>query len=67
LAQSRGGSQILNEFGCSIPHSVRPAPEQTEETDQQSWRDFFDPYWKFRYCVAVKSGLSDEASRRHKG
>ena len=31
--------------------------------DQESWRDFFDTYWKFLYCVAVKAGLSDEDAR----
>jgi len=28
--------------------------------DQESWRDFFDTYWKFFNSVAVKSGLSDD-------
>jgi RNA polymerase sigma-70 factor (ECF subfamily) len=27
--------------------------------DQQSWRDFFNTYWKLIYNVAIKSGLSD--------
>ena len=27
--------------------------------DQESWRDFFDTYWKFLYCIAIKAGLSD--------
>lgn len=27
--------------------------------DQQSWRDFFNTYWKLIYGVARKSGLSD--------
>jgi RNA polymerase sigma-70 factor (ECF subfamily) len=31
--------------------------------DQGSWREFFDTYWKFLYCVAIKSGLSDEDAR----
>jgi len=31
--------------------------------DQGSWREFFDTYWKFLYCVAVKAGLSDEDAR----
>lgn len=31
--------------------------------DQESWRDFFDTYWKFLYCVAIKAGLSDEDAR----
>ena len=31
--------------------------------DQESWRDFFDTYWKFLYSVAVKAGLSDSDAR----
>ena len=28
-------------------------------TDQESWKDFFDTYWRLIYSVAIKSGLSD--------
>ena len=31
--------------------------------DQQSWRDFFDIYWKLIYGVATKAGLSDAEAR----
>src|SRR5438552_3440395 len=27
--------------------------------DQESWKDFFDTYWKLIYSVALKAGLSD--------
>lgn len=27
--------------------------------DQQSWKDFFDTYWKLIYKAAIKSGLTD--------
>lgn len=27
--------------------------------DQDSWKDFFDTYWKLIYATAIKSGLSD--------
>lgn len=27
--------------------------------DQESWKDFFNTYWKLIYSVALKSGLSD--------
>src|SRR5437870_8060533 len=27
--------------------------------DQDSWKDFFDTYWKLIYSVAIKAGLSD--------
>ena len=27
--------------------------------DQESWKDFFDTYWRLIYAVAIKSGLTD--------
>src|SRR5437899_9858538 len=27
--------------------------------DRESWKDFFDTYWKLIYGVAIKAGLSD--------
>src|SRR5256885_17130220 len=27
--------------------------------DQQSWRDFFDTYWKLIYSAALQAGLTD--------
>lgn len=31
--------------------------------DEEGWRDFFETYWKFLYCIAVKAGLSDGDAR----
>lgn len=31
--------------------------------DQESWRDFFDTYWKLIYSVAIKCGLNDADAR----
>jgi len=31
--------------------------------DQESWREFFDTYWKFLYSIALKAGLSDDDAR----
>ncbi|MCC6822723.1 MAG: sigma-70 family RNA polymerase sigma factor [Verrucomicrobia subdivision 3 bacterium] len=31
--------------------------------DQESWRDFFDTYWKFLYSVAIKASLSAADAR----
>ena len=31
--------------------------------DQESWRVFFNTYWKFLYSVALKAGLSDDDAR----
>jgi RNA polymerase sigma factor (sigma-70 family) len=28
--------------------------------DHESWRDFFNTYWKLIYSVAIKAGLSDQ-------
>jgi RNA polymerase sigma-70 factor (ECF subfamily) len=30
-----------------------------DRQDQESWRDFFETYWRLLYNAAVKSGLSD--------
>ncbi len=31
--------------------------------DQDSWRDFFNTYWKLVYGVALKSGLTDQEAQ----
>jgi len=31
--------------------------------DQESWKDFFDTYWKLIYGVAIKAGLNDVESQ----
>jgi len=31
--------------------------------DQDSWKDFFDTYWRLIYSVAVKSGLTEEEAQ----
>jgi RNA polymerase sigma factor (sigma-70 family) len=31
--------------------------------DQESWRDFFNTYWKLIYGVAVRAGLNDAAAQ----
>jgi RNA polymerase sigma-70 factor (ECF subfamily) len=30
-----------------------------DRADQDSWKDFFDTYWRFIYSVALRSGLSE--------
>lgn len=32
-------------------------------SDQESWKDFFDTYWRLIYSVALKSGLSDSEAQ----
>src|SRR5687768_4890133 len=31
--------------------------------DQESWKDFFDTYWRLIYAVALKSGLTDSEAQ----
>ncbi|MBI4660008.1 MAG: sigma-70 family RNA polymerase sigma factor [Verrucomicrobia bacterium] len=31
--------------------------------DQESWRDFFNTYWKLIYSVAIKAGLTDSEAQ----
>ena len=31
--------------------------------DQDSWRDFFDTYWRLIYSVAIKSGLTENEAQ----
>lgn len=56
-AQKPGGGE---EF---IPTRLSLLSRLKRWDDQGSWREFFDTYWKFLYCVAVKCGLSDEDAR----
>ena len=32
--------------------------------DQESWKDFFDIYWRLIYSVALRSGLTGTEGRR---
>src|SRR5512142_708404 len=31
--------------------------------DQQSWKDFFDTYWRLIYGIAISAGLSDSEAQ----
>src|SRR5581483_6947035 len=31
--------------------------------DQESWKDFFDTYWRLIYSVAIKAGLSESEAQ----
>src|SRR5262245_41403954 len=31
--------------------------------DQESWRDFFDTYWRLIYSIAIRSGLSESEAQ----
>jgi RNA polymerase sigma-70 factor (ECF subfamily) len=47
----------LVEDSISTRYSLLSRLEDRE--DQDSWRDFFDTYWRFIYSVALKSGLTE--------
>src|SRR5215813_13538233 len=49
--------QDCNPTRSSLLHRLR------NWEDQDSWRDFFDTYWKLIYAVALKAGLSDADAR----
>jgi len=38
---------------------LEPVESVERPRDQQSWREFFDLYWRLIYGVATKSGLAD--------
>ena len=42
-----------------IPTRVSLLQKLKEWDDQESWRRFFETYWKLLYAVAVRSGLNE--------
>ena len=49
----------MNSFGEFIPTRHSLLSRLKDWNDQESWRVFFDTYWKLIYHAAVKAGLSD--------
>jgi RNA polymerase sigma-70 factor (ECF subfamily) len=43
----------------SIPTRYSLLSRMQDREDQDSWKDFFDIYWRLIYSVAIKSGLTD--------
>jgi RNA polymerase sigma factor (sigma-70 family) len=43
----------------SIPTRYSLLSRMQDREDQDSWKDFFDTYWRLIYSVAIKSGLTD--------
>ena len=53
---------IPNDLDEMIPTRESLLSRLKDWNDNESWRDFFQTYWKFIYAVAVRSGLTaDEA------
>jgi RNA polymerase sigma-70 factor (ECF subfamily) len=58
--QSAQKSDLGEEF---IPTRLSLLSRLKRWEDQEGWREFFETYWKFLYCVAVRAGLSDQDAR----
>jgi RNA polymerase sigma factor (sigma-70 family) len=43
----------------SIPTRYSLLSRMQDRDDQDSWKDFFDTYWRLIYSFAIKSGLTD--------
>ena len=43
----------------SIPTRYSLLSRMQDREDQDSWKDFFDTYWRLIYSFAIKSGLTD--------
>src|SRR5437667_9703979 len=52
----RGMPEPANEF---IPTRESLLSRLRNWDDQESWREFFDTYWRFIYGIGIKAGLSD--------
>src|ERR1051326_578902 len=49
----------MNEANELIPTRQSLLSRLKHWDDQESWRDFFETYWRLIYSAAVRSGLSD--------
>jgi RNA polymerase sigma-70 factor (ECF subfamily) len=58
--QSARGTPAGDEF---IPTRLSLLSRLKRWDDQEGWREFFDTYWKFLYCIALRAGLSDDDAR----
>jgi len=49
----------MNESNELIPTRQSLLSRLKDWSDQESWRDFFDTYWKLIYHTSIKAGLTD--------
>src|SRR5579863_1553334 len=49
----------MNAISELIPTRQSLLSRLKDWNDQESWRDFFETYWKLIYNAAIKAGLSD--------
>jgi RNA polymerase sigma-70 factor (ECF subfamily) len=53
----------MNEDGEFIPTRQTLLSRLKDLNNEESWKEFFDTYWRFIYSAAVKSGLSDDEAQ----
>lgn len=53
----------MNKIDDPIPTRQSLLGRLANWSDQESWRDFFDTYWKLIYGAATKAGLTDAESQ----
>jgi len=61
LSNSAGGGATSD--GDSLPIRASLLNRLRDLGDSESWRTFFETYWRLFYNVARKSGLSDDAAQ----
>jgi RNA polymerase sigma-70 factor (ECF subfamily) len=54
---------VTREFGDLIPTRRSLLDRLKNWEDQESWREFFDTYWRLIYGVAMKAGLTDSEAQ----
>jgi RNA polymerase sigma factor (sigma-70 family) len=50
---------VNSQTGTFIPTRYSLLSRLQDWDDQESWKDFFDTYWRLIYSFALKSGLTD--------
>jgi RNA polymerase sigma factor (sigma-70 family) len=50
---------VKSQTGTFIPTRYSLLSRLQDWDDQESWKDFFDTYWRLIYSFALKSGLTD--------
>src|SRR5437762_8840279 len=75
MFQVKSSLVCLAFIGAATPPCVKPEPDELIPThwslvarlknwdDQESWRAFFDTYWRLIYGVALKAGLNDQEAQ----
>jgi RNA polymerase sigma factor (sigma-70 family) len=54
---------VTREFGDLIPTRRSLLDRLKNWEDHESWREFFDTYWRLIYGVAMKAGLTDSEAQ----